>query len=284
MLKFIKGNRYKFAPVCPCGKDNRDGKFSPLEGGGGNCFACRTFFPPETLRDKNVPRYQPEVKRIESAFQWADVAYSVNRLLDAPMKCNLIAYLTDILGEAPVAELIEKYIIGMDKEGGAVFWFIDTHNRIRAGKRILYQRNGKRDRKAPFSIKYISPRYEKQPLCLFGLHSLSTMQNKPVCVVESEKTALIASVLIPSFVWLACGGKAMLNLEKIEEIGVGKTLLFPDDDGVNAWMEIAHEVRSKNLSIQVFTPNEAAALLNVECKTKEDLADVLLRYCLSSDR
>jgi len=47
--------------------------------------------------------------------------------------------------------------------------------------------------------------------CLFGEHLLSdtsaTMSAKPVAIVESEKTALVAAMFIPDFVWLVRPGK-----------------------------------------------------------------------------
>lgn len=42
--------------------------------------------------------------------------------------------------------------------------------------------------------------------CLFGEHLLALYQGKPVGLVESEKTAVIAAGLMPKYMWLATGG------------------------------------------------------------------------------
>jgi hypothetical protein len=57
--------------------------------------------------------------------------------------------------------------------------------------------------------------------CLFGEHLLKDTET-PVAIVESEKTAIIASCYYPEFIWLACGGsgefvrKALRTVERQE--------------------------------------------------------------------
>lgn len=46
---------------------------------------------------------------------------------------------------------------------------------------------------------------KKYMLCLFGEHLLDKTKQRIVCVVESEKTAAIASFFYPQFDWVACG-------------------------------------------------------------------------------
>ena len=49
--------------------------------------------------------------------------------------------------------------------------------------------------------------------CLFGEHLLSAIdeKQKTVALVESEKTAIIASSIMPKYIWLATGGKSQFN-------------------------------------------------------------------------
>ena len=64
----------------------------------------------------------------------------------------------------------------------------------------------------PYSLK-TNNYNEKYSLCLFGEHLLS--KDKIICLVESEKTACIASSFYPQFDWLATGGNNKLTGEKI---------------------------------------------------------------------
>ena len=47
--------------------------------------------------------------------------------------------------------------------------------------------------------------------CLFGEHLLARYPDKPVALVESEKTAVVCASINPDCVWLATGGKGQLN-------------------------------------------------------------------------
>jgi hypothetical protein len=46
--------------------------------------------------------------------------------------------------------------------------------------------------------------------CLFGLHRIEDHQK--TITVESEKTAIVMSILLPHYIWLATGVKETLNL------------------------------------------------------------------------
>jgi len=62
---------------------------------------------------------------------------------------------------------------------------------------------------------------------MFGEHLL-TDKTKPVAIVESEKTAIIASAYLPQFIWLAVGGLAGLNADRIDKLRGRRVVLFPD--------------------------------------------------------
>ncbi|HXB40545.1 MAG TPA: VapE domain-containing protein [Bacteroidia bacterium] len=79
--------------------------------------------------------------------------------------------------------------------------------------------------KTPFSLKAKSG--SKYELCLFGEHLLTS---KTVCLVESEKTAIIASFFYPQFDWLATGGNNKLTDSKIEVLFNKEILYINDSD------------------------------------------------------
>ena len=99
--------------------------------------------------------------------------------------------------------------------GATVFWQIDRDGNVRVGKSMGYDAVTRHRIKEPFnqvnwvhSVRKVPDLHMKQ--CLFGEHLLSdtstTKTAKPVAIVKSEKTALVAALCIPDFVWLATGG------------------------------------------------------------------------------
>ena len=74
--------------------------------------------------------------------------------------------------------------------------------------------------------------------CFLGDHLLTGNQ-KPVCIVESEKTALIMAIKEPDYIWLATGGLCNLNKGQIKALGPRKVILFPDAGCAEKWAEKA---------------------------------------------
>lgn len=64
--------------------------------------------------------------------------------------------------------------------------------------------------------------------CLFGSHLLSYDSVKDIALVESEKTAIIASIVKPGFFWLATGGKGGLRPDRCSKLAHRNVFLFPD--------------------------------------------------------
>lgn len=112
--------------------------------------------------------------------------------------------------------------------------------------------------------------------CLFGEHLLKKYPDKPVCLVEAEKTALICAALMPKCVWVAVGGKGQLG-DKVEVL-YGRTILaFPDSDAREKWIEKINErpylnIQISNILEKYATPEELA--------NGADIADVLIRWIL----
>ena len=64
--------------------------------------------------------------------------------------------------------------------------------------------------------------------CLFGEHLLGLRPNDTVCLVESEKSAIIGSAVIPDYIWLATGGKGNLKSDTCECLKGRNVILYPD--------------------------------------------------------
>jgi len=71
----------------------------------------------------------------------------------------------------------------------------------------------------------------------------SVCDKKTVCVVESEKTAVMMSELRPDCLWLATGGKTELNVARLKPLQGRRVILFPDTDtdgsAYREWYDVA---------------------------------------------
>ncbi len=191
---------------------------------------------------------------------------------------NFCRWLCSVFGEQKAFELTAAYKIGTSKHwpGSCVFWQIDRNWKIRTGKVMLYDDSGRRVKK-PFShiqwvheVMQIEPYHLKQ--CFFGEHLLSTDSDKPVAVVESEKTAIVASGFIPGLLWVATGGKKSKLKEKLQAVAGRKVKLYPDLMAFEDWRKVAAGLPgvtvSDILERRATEADRAAGL---------DLADYLLR-------
>ncbi len=168
---------------------------------------------------------------------------------------NLCRWLCLVFGEDRAFELTAAYKIGTSKHwpGACVFWQINRDNKIRGGKIMLYNSDTGRRVKEPFNhiqwahkVMKIEPYHLQQ--CLFGEHLLTVDLQKPVAIVESEKTAVVAAGFIPEYVWLATAGKNNLNRDKLKALQGRRVKLYPDLMAYDKWKEIAGGVSGVSVS------------------------------------
>ena len=131
--------------------------------------------------------------------------------------------------------------------GGAVFWQIDEHGKIRTGKIMGYDKTSGKRIKKPYNQfnwahNVITPESDYNlSQCLFGLHLLPT-SNCPVIIVESEKTAMLIDMVIPDVVVLASGGSNNLSAAKCKVLIGRKVVLIPDNSQFEKWTDIAEKI------------------------------------------
>jgi hypothetical protein len=199
---------------------------------------------------------------------------------------NFVQYLTTIFDIEIVCHLISLYHIGTSKHwpGTTVFWQIDRQGNIRAGKIMLYNAVTGRRVKEPYNYITWTHKALKLPdfnisQCFFGEHLLKSQPNKPIALVESEKTAIIATVYLPQFIWLAVGSLSNLSSKKCKCLKNRKVFLFPDLNGFEKWSKKAKEL-SQLIPGTYF---EVSTLLEHNAKDSDkykglDLADYLVNF------
>jgi hypothetical protein len=203
-------------------------------------------------------------------------------------------------GESVADELLRRFQLGTSTywPGACVFWYIDEQGRVRGGEIVLYDETGhtvkKPDRCITWVHKALSSacqrrgealpswlaEYEthgqKSP-CLFGLPQLTTASpEQPVALVESAKTAMLATPYFPRYVWLATRGLTSLTSDRLEPLRGRRIVLFPDAGALKQWQAKAKQLRQFGFDIQVSDELEKLAT-DEERSAGLDLADVLLR-------
>jgi hypothetical protein len=177
-------------------------------------------------------------------------------------------YLVSLFGDDIANELIHKYNIGTATNGGTIFWQKDKDGRYRTGKVIYYGSNGKRkkDRKSWFVHSKIKENFPFKQ-CFFGIHlDDGTM---PTALCESEKTAVIMSVLMPEYIWLATGGSEMINLDRLIEL---KRLdkIFPDGGQREKWEQKTRTFPNRQIDYSV-----ELAIMRGDIEQGSDILDLI---------
>jgi len=195
---------------------------------------------------------------------------------------HFVQYLINLFGTAITQHLVQTYCIGTSRHwpGASIFWQIDNIGKIRTGKIMLYSpTTGKRVKEPYNHITWVhkqinQPNYHLMQ-CLFGLHLLKG-NAKPIAIVESEKTAIISSVYLPQFIWLAAGSLCNLSKEKCHPLKGRNVTLFPDLNGYGKWQLKSTELaQTAKFTVSGLLENFATA---DERQAGLDLADYLIRF------
>jgi hypothetical protein len=233
-----------------------------------------------------VPDMKPQIgRRVPSHGDCSYISadYKKRFLKGLPDANAFSEFLNVWLGAETTANVLKRYHVDFFINGGVVFWQIDTRGKIRTGKVMYYEKGGHRKR-GEYSIKWVHKLMRikdfKLEQCLFGEHLLSDKHNdnKHVCIVESEKTALIASTLFFPYIWLATGGKENFKqIERCEALKGREILLFPDLGATDDWKKKADEIKVKlRLNISVSDYIERIAN-HEEREAGWDIADFILK-------
>jgi hypothetical protein len=245
------------------------------------------YTPKQHFQDNNIKsnytfdnKNSKRIKTVATPISFIPINVLKNSLTNYNEN-NFIQFLVNLFGTKITKNLISKYFIGTSSywNGSTVFWQIDESGNIKTGKIMLYNLiTGKRI-KEPFNhIQWIhktinQPEFHLKQ-CLFGEHLLK-YDNKTVAIVESEKTAIIASVYIPQYVWIAVGSLNNLSAERCSILKGRNVILFPDLNGFNKWSKKALEI-NKIANVYISDIIERIATEDEKMKSL-DLVDYLIQ-------
>lgn len=223
----------------------------------------------------------------------AKVSFIPQLIMEASLKSYernpLYVYLKGKYGEQVVSQTFRTYRIGTANMfgGSTVYWQIDVDGNVHTGKIMAYDSaTGKRIKgngnavcfvHALKSIKDNIPDFQLKQ-CFFGEHLLSSSPYSKVCIVESEKTAVIASICMPSHVWIASGGKdGCFRSDVVQSLQGRDVILFPDLGQFDYW-----HVKKMPLLLPVCKSVHCSDMLERMATSEEreqglDIADFLLK-------
>lgn len=199
-------------------------EFPPYVGRCNHEQSCGYHFTPKDFFEKNPEKNETFTKDDTISYKKREMpkplptSYIDENIMRSSLKCyeanNLFLFLSSQFGETATLSLMEKYHVGTSKHwtGATVFWQVDNQGKVRTGKVMLYYpETGKRVKEPYNHISWVHSLIPHKDFhlcqCFFGEHLINVAKTKPIALVESEKTALIASYYLPQFIWIASGGK-----------------------------------------------------------------------------
>lgn len=199
----------------------------------GKCHSCGAMIWPDDAPSNDQPRHRTESKPA------AMVRDGLIQETSAETSALHVA-LINIGGQA-MASHLRQWNIGTDGEGWTLFHMIDAKGQHRTTKGIPYDKAGKRleftnKPDARFAIVMPSGAYvnlskdKGYRRCMFGEQwmqpGMAMIDHRgdkprqctydattPIVLVESEKTAVLASFMMPQWIWLASGGAKAITKE-----------------------------------------------------------------------
>jgi hypothetical protein len=144
---------------------------------------------------------------------------------------NFHRWAEDVMGVS--AEHLERWAVASDGDRTAYLHF-DQSGNLTNVKWFRYTPEGRRDKQfEPHALRQPAPKERcRFQFCFYGEHLLRTDDpTRPICMVESEKTAVIASFFYPQFDWLACGSANGITDAKIAVLHNRPVWWLCDADG-----------------------------------------------------
>ncbi len=204
-----------------------------------NSEACKqiaNFLQLQTTPDPPPPtHHEPEPPKPKQYLDVSELVSSCNP--KHYLNNNLVKWLGTIVGNDVATDVALRYYVGTSHKtiygaGATVFWCVDGSG-VRYAKVVQYDpATGKRNR--DFEKPFLQPKHHNgkglSP-CFFGEHLIQDAPAEQIiCIVESEKTALLCSIVLPSFLWISSSGANGITIEKMQSLKSRTVYLVVDSD------------------------------------------------------
>ncbi|WCM42700.1 DUF6371 domain-containing protein [Flavobacterium sp. CBA20B-1] len=239
-----------------------------------NYFNCESkYFNTDEVTIINEVRSapKPKVKPSFHGLELLDKMYFEN-----PINNNLTEFLKTKFTSDEVFNAMQNYFLTGTNyfwNNATVFWQINHKEQIQGAKIMLYNKqNGKRIKEPYNHINWLHKAINEPDFnlcqCLFGLHLINEDYQKTIAIVESEKTAIVMSIFLPDFIWLATGSNGNFKFETLEPLKKRNVIAYPDKGEYINWLNKATELNSFNFKILV-----SDLIENTDFENGFDLAD-----------
>jgi hypothetical protein len=249
--------------------------------------SCKYHFTPAQFFEQNPQKFLEKSSFVPKISEQKLPSFIEKSIVKATQKCytknNLFVFMAEKFGIAQAESIFKEYRVGTARKWNCstVFWQIDAQERVHAGKIMVYNNTGHRVKNVP-SVTWVHaemklPEFNLQQ-CFFGEHLLPFYPEKKVAIVESEKSALIASFFIPELLWIASGGSGgCMNCTAAKALAGRDVVLVPDLGMTDKWKDkisifsgICRSVSVSNYLENIATDDQRARGL--------DIADFLLQF------
>jgi hypothetical protein len=200
---------------------------------------------------------------------------------------HFVRFLRKHFSDLQIAEAANNYLLGATTKKEVIFWQVDIHGKVRTGKIMKYNpTTGRRIKTGYGGINWVHHKLKKSnpsfsdfnlSQCYFGEHLLRLYPDKPVAIVEAEKTAVIASIIYQDYNWLAAGNLNGLNVEKSRVLRNKTVILYPDAGCYNRWLRKAEQINRElplHLTVSAFLERFATP---IQTHHGYDLADYIIK-------
>jgi hypothetical protein len=197
----------------------------------------------------------------------------------------------NVFGKVTALYLIERFNIGTTSDGKAIMWRVDIHGNVLSSEIIEYvakksnETFSKTDCKRTKIFEWVHTHKDfkesftdfQKSHCCFGEQYLN--EGKPIYLVESAKTVLLASVYLPQYTWIACGSMgnfsySFLYLNSLKDRDI---YLMPDcGAGFIEWSKKAESKEMKAFFKSVTVDNRLQEYA-FESENGFDIGDFLIR-------
>lgn len=278
--------------TCPaCGRPHCftlyvDANNQPLAEDVGRCEhlnSCGYEKTPKMFFDEHPQTHKEYVSMRPQPKKEAETDYLPFSLIQQSegMNNTLMTYLGKFFLVDDLKQATGTYHLGCTQKGEVIFPQIDRAGMCRTGKIMQYGADGHRIKGNIFdSVDWLHARYMKKQgkstsdfhlkQCLFGEHILTKRPNDIVCLTESEKSAVIASMIFPQFVWVSCGGKQGITPERCNPLTGRDVIVYADADATTEWKDKIKKMDfCRSIRLSDWAKNEPQG-------SKRDIADLIL--------